>query len=294
MYSHRWLPLFGAVIFASACSSAPVLPNNSSPSIQAVRPMVKSFGVSLTATAALTAGDNQWSQQFCATNSSSNCSGIVEHKKSVGYKAAQSGTDTINGGHFTLKTNEVSAMGQSSYNVNLTAHGGSSTPGQDGASLNPTNLGWSDNLHVKSSTLPKGTPVTISVQLVLAPSATNVSCSSDQNSSAGVDFTGTGNDQFGFAMELSGGCASPGSFVYVVGNQGRGGQGTTDTGVIDTKVGATVGIAGSGYAGGWACTFTPVCDGHYVTDVAGTVTWKITGVSPNGVTYTTDSGGTYQ
>lgn len=160
--------------------------------------------------------------------------------------------------------------------------------------MNPTSFAWSDNLHVKSSTLRKGTAVTISVQLALAPSATNVSCTSDQNSSAAIDYTGTGIDQYGYTMELGGDCASPGSFVYTVGNSGRGGQGTTDTGVISTTVGATVAIEGSGYAAGWACTFTFGCDGSYVTDVAGTVTWKITGVSPKGITYTTDSGRTYQ
>lgn len=261
---------------------------------QKISPMAKgSYGVGLGVAASLTAGLKQWSHQFCATNSSSDCSGIVEHKKSVTYSVSQSGTDKINGGHFSLKTDEVSTLGQSSYNIALKANGASNTPGQDGAVVNPANITWSDNLHVKSKTLKKGTPVTISVQLSLTPSVTDVSCTSDQNSSASIDYTGTGADQFSSFMKVSGYCVGSGSFVYVI-DDGSGGQGTTDTGTIATSVGATVGIAGNGSFVGWACSFTPTCVRSYVTNIAGSATWTITGVSPKGATYTTDSGRKYQ
>lgn len=308
MHFRRWHPVLAVALFAlAACSSSQSLPSSPSslqsghpvtannrnfPSFPKVLPMAKSYGVGLDVAAALIAGDNQWSKQYCANKSSSSCSAIVEHKTSFSFSASHSGSDKVNGGHFTVATQNTSGLAQSSYELDATAHGTPYTPGQDGGS-GDAYMPWSDNLHVKSSTLRKGTAVTISVQLTIAPNVTSVSCTSDTNSEAALDYSGTGVDQYGSLLQVSGGCAAPGSFEYVVGSGGAGGQGTTDTGTINTTVGSTVAIGGALQVNGWACTFTFTCTGNYVTDLSGTGTWKITGISPAGVTYTTDSGHTY-
>ena len=297
MYLHRWLSILGAALFVTACSNASSVPTTSFPAMNvlaAPKPLTKSksYGTGLNVSAALFAGSSQWSKQYCATHSSSNCGGVVQHQKEHGFSASHAGHDKQYGGTFTLSTSEDSSMGSSSYGFNLTADGTVYTPGQDGAGVSG-GFAWTDNLHIKSKHLAKGTPVTINVELSVTPGTTDVDCTSDDNSIASVSDVASGTDKYGTTLQVGGGCANPGDFEYVVGANSAGGVGTTDTGVLTASVGDTVGIYGAGSYQGWACTFTFSCYGSYTTDLSGTFTWKITSVSPNGVTITTDSGRKY-
>ena len=251
------------------------------------------YGVGLHVIAALTAGLQQWTHEYCQRKEVSGSCPTSPGKTSATFSISHSGTDTINGGTFTLETSDASTLGDSTYGFDLTASGGQNTPGQDGAAVPTDNIAWFDRMHITSKTLPKGTPVTIKVELSVVPTAANVSCTADQNSSAGFTYLATGADAHEGYMQLNGGCSAPNKFVYTIGPNGEGGQGKTDSGVISTSVGKTVDISGSGGFNGWACTFTETCVKSYVTSIAGDVIWKIKSISPAGVTYTTNSGHMY-
>ena len=296
-------PLLGAIVLVfTACSTSPGMPGSPS-TLQApqrsaasnpvtapfakVPPPTKSYGVGLSIAAGITGG-NGWDYQYCF-NKGSDCGGIVQHKTSAKHAVSHVLPEPSNGVTFNVATSDDSTLGQSAYSIDVKAKGSPNTPPGPAAAVNPVDASWTDNLHIISRTLPKGTQVTISVALSVAPSITNVDCATSAN--ATIDYFGEGVDSLGQTMEVGGSCAgSNGQFIYYL-DGGNGPQGTTDTGVITGSVGDTIGIYGSGSFAGGVCN--SACTQKYVSNIAGTVTWKITGISPAGASYKTDSGRTY-
>jgi hypothetical protein len=157
-------------------------------------------------------------------------------------------------------------------------------------SSSTANEAWTDTLHVTSKRLPPGWPANILVSLVVDPSAVKISCLSNPGLYSGYfKFVGTGEDPYGYPVELLGECEYSQGFVYYVGDFSA--TGKIDTGVISTSVGAAVPVGMSGTVFTTACE-EGYCPGPMTTTFAGSLEWKITGITKD-VDYTSDSGRRY-
>ena len=116
------------------------------------------YGVGLHVIAALTAGLQQWTHEYCQRKEVGSSCPTSPRKTSATFSISHLGTDTINGGHFTLQTSDASTLGDSTYGFDLTASGTPNTPGQDGANVETDNIALFDRMHITSSTLPQDRP----------------------------------------------------------------------------------------------------------------------------------------
>lgn len=152
---------------------------------------------------------------------------------------------------------------------------------------------WDDTLYISSTTLKKGTPVTIGVKWVLTPQ-TQIGCDSAKISYGVLElYSPSITPPTGGQFSISGACAN-GQFLYYLYNNVKD-PGTTATGTISTTVGASYPIyfATSGQV--IACTsgVGGQCIGDYFAVLSGNDKFKITSIT-QGATYTTASGVTYK
>ena len=230
-----------------------------------------------------------YTHTYCQSKGTGNCP--VTRK---GLRSAQfSDAKTLHGrdGTFHISQSAASALGLSTYGDDANASSTDGTGSVEGARGEEW-LNWSDTLHVTSKSLPKGSPVTISVVLTVSPSVTNVGCDPSNLAQGQLTFTASGQDSLGgSALSVVGGCSN-GTFIYLFG-PGSGASGTSDSGVIDTSVGSAVNITGFGHVVNVVCdSFGGTCVGSFPSHLTGTATWQITGIT-SGAAYRTDSGDSY-
>jgi hypothetical protein len=239
----------------------------------------KNFGVGLQANASIVFG-NGFSKSYCQSKGAS-CPPTKLHLKKAKFATSKSlsGKD----GTFTVAESAASELGDSTYSVTASASSSDQSGAVEGSSATES-FNWTDTLHVSSSTLPQGSPVTISISFQVNPGGTNVDCGNPL-AAATLTFIATGQDASGNAMSVSGNCNGS-SFEYLLGN---GTQGTSETGTIQANVGDSVTIAGNGSVSGAVCgSFGGTCVGGFDAALSGSATWKIPGIT-KGATYTTDS-----
>lgn len=150
---------------------------------------------------------------------------------------------------------------------------------------------WDDTLYISSTSLKKGTPVSIGVTWTLAPQ-TNIGCDSAKDSSGELElYSASITPSSGTQFSITGIC-SGGSFVYYLYNEPTK-PGTKAVGTISTAVGDSYPIyfATSGLV--QACQTSSQCIGDYVASLSGNDKFKITSIT-SGATYTTASGNTYK
>lgn len=292
---------FGAVavpLLVAGCSFQSTIPNSGSPSSmngivvprggQTVKPAKHkaNYGIGLFGEIGVGDGYKNYLHDYCqrkeVSGSCPSSPGLEDAK------FAQSKTLHSEDGAFLASQSGESQLGTDTYASEAHAKSTDKTNYVEGSS-SEENFQWNDTLHVTSSGLKKGKPVTINVVLTVIPSVTNVGCGADDLDVGNMTWQAAGAT--GSApLSISAGCNN-GSFVYMTGN---GQQGTQQTGTINTSVGDTVSLFGSGYVSDGACgSFGGTCNGNFTSDLEGTVTWRITGITP-GASYTTDSGIMYQ
>ena len=249
----------------------------------------KDYGVGLSTTASVISDKANVSKNHCQSklDASNNCpqfkAGLKKAK--FAYSKSLSGKD----GTFSLSQSADSLLGTETYSQTTSASSTDQSDAVEGAG-GMESFSWTDTLHVSSTTLPAGTPVTISVSLDVNAGTTVDDCNGGSLTAATLYFEGPGYDALGNGLQISGGCDSSYAFEYVTGD---GTQGTNMTGTITTYVGYSVGLSGQGYVQNGVCgSFGGSCVGDFNSALSGSVAWKITGITA-GATYTTDSGSKY-
>lgn len=288
---------FGAVaipLLVAGCATQSSIPSSSGqlstglPSTvqSAAKHKKKTYGIGLYGQIGVDTGYKNYSHDYCQRKEvSSSCpwSPGLTHAK-----FSQSKTIGSSDGSFSAKQSGSSDLGSDTYSSDAHAKSTDKTGFVEGSS-STENFQWNDVLHVTSKKLKKRTPVTINVVLTVNPSTTNVGCSNTDIDSGSMTWQAVGYVG-STPLSITGGCSNY-SFVYFI---STGQQGTQEAGTINTSVGDTVSLFGSGYVSDGACgSFGGTCVGNFTSDLAGTVTWKITGITA-GASYHTDSGSTYQ
>lgn len=129
----------------------------------------------------------------------------------------------------------------------------------------------------------------ISLELIVKQSTSKVNCKYDPT--ADFDFSATGIDKTEPYVEVKGICVN-GKFTYTIGDSTN--RGLKDVGVLNANPGEVFDISGTGNIRLHACLLIVSCAKSYSSQIAGTVTWRITNVSPKGVSVSTDSGVSYR
>ena len=124
------------------------------------------------------------------------------------------------------------------------------------------------------------------MRLEVVPKTSDVDCSGQAGGS--FYFSGTGQDAKGYALQIGGGCSTFGAFYYYLTD---GTAADSVDGTISTAVAQSMAIGGEANFKTDVCEIT--CDKTWVADVSGTASWKITGISPAGASFKTDSGSKY-
>jgi hypothetical protein len=254
-----------------------------------LQPQEKSYGVGLSGTAGLIDGTRVVQHFYCQQKKYRNgCPQTKDRLRSAQFFYSKKiGNDD---GSFSLDQSGSSALGSASYDQSATATSTDQSDASEGVS-GEIAFAWSDTLHIVSSKLPNGTPVTINVALSVSPGTINVDCGSEL-SQGDVEISGTGVDANGYSIALSGGCStgSPQNFTYFLPN---GQPGTTETGTLTSAVGQSLVFDGAGTVFNVVCeSYGGTCDGSFTSALSAGVSWQITGITA-GASYRSDSGMRY-
>ena len=293
-----------AVVAAAlvACSGTSVVPNSAladGPRTTVLKNATDSttpgFGDGLSADLGAASGNSGSRYQYCEEPgySFSSCPLEEPGKRRFSYSKTASANSSV--GSASASVSLVSELGTGKYNEGVSAEGVPSMPPYSADTADTSAyLSFDDTIYVNSSTLPKGTPVTITYKIALKPSATSVSC--NQNSTG----------QAGFGVMAAGGSNSPlsifasctyGQFVYEIYGQGQPHKGDAATGTWHSKVGSSLVFSGSARASlSVGCgTFKgdPPCLTRYSDTVAAGYKFTVKSIT-SGATYTTASGDKYQ
>lgn len=288
--SFRRVSLFLSAVFLllPACSNhTGVMPATPGAPF-ALAPSAKTFGAGLATTATLLYSEAEHERDYCQTKGSAydSCPSYAMGKKTVRHAAKGSGSDATFGARVAYNQAAKSSLGFDGYDEKVSVS--SKNPTLDSAA-GQQHLGWEDVLHVNGNGLPNTTPVKISLELVVKQSTTKVNCKYDPT--AWFDFSATGIEKTEPNVEVRASCVH-GKFTYTIGDGSR--KGLKDVGVLNANPGEVFNISGTGAIRLHACQLVTSCAKSYTSEIAGTVTWRITNVSPKGVTLSTDSGITYR
>jgi hypothetical protein len=231
---------------------------------------------------------HQFNYEYCQQQGS--CPTFTPGLRGAGYHVTKMLRTTQ--GNFGIAFSASQTPGVSTYDQIADTSGKDQSPGGFAGGL--TNSASVDVITLHSTTLPRGTPVTLGVGLTLTNPKNVLSCTS-QNFSATLQSGGSGvGAQGGTNLAIVGYCTSRGSFEYHIGNF-LGPMGTTDPGTLQAQVGQPFGVFESvGVTANAGCEVPnePPCSQHFVVELGGTIRWTITSLPP-GVTYTTASGVRY-
>jgi len=281
------LPLLFACLTLTACSNRDAIPSSpDSPSIFSAAK--KSFGVGLSTSATLFYGGTYHEHDYCQVPKDpyDNCPAYADGKKSIVHSGKGSASDPSFGAKLSYDQSGRSSLGFDQFSQKVSVS--SKHPTLD-SSAGQQHFLWQDVLHVNSNSHPALTPVKIWFQLAVNPSKTKVNCKYDPT--AWLDFSATGDDKNQSTLEVTGKCTN-GKFTYTL-DDGRGAKGLKDVGYENTNVSYNLNLFGAGNVRLHACQLVVSCAKAYSSELAGTVTWRVTKISPSGVTVSSDSGTRY-
>ena len=220
-----------------------------------LQPQEKSYGVGLSGTAGLIDGTRVVQHFYCQQKKYRNgCPQTKDRLRSAQFFYSKKiGNDD---GSFSLDQSGSSALGSASYDQSATATSTDQSDASEGVS-GEIGFAWSGTLHIVSSKLPNGTPVTINVALSVSPGTINVDCGSEL-SQGDVEISGTGVDANGYSIALSG--------------------------LVFDGAGTVFNVVCESYGG--------TCDGSFTSALSAGVSWQITGITA-GASYRSDSGMRY-